>query len=73
MRRLEKVFENLGESARGTVCPAIDGIISEGNEVAGEVDNKQVLDAAVIGSAQAIDWRGQVMLLTSGSRSLKTR
>jgi ferritin-like metal-binding protein YciE len=53
--RLEKVFENLGESPRGTDCPAIDGLISEANEVAGEVDDKQVLDAAVIGSAQAIE------------------
>jgi ferritin-like metal-binding protein YciE len=53
--RLEKVFENLGESPRGTDCPAIDGLISEANDVAGEVDDKQVLDAAVIGSAQAIE------------------
>jgi ferritin-like metal-binding protein YciE len=53
--RLEKVFENLGESPRGTDCPAIDGLISEANDVAREVDDKQVLDAAVIGSAQAIE------------------
>jgi ferritin-like metal-binding protein YciE len=53
--RLEKVFENLGESPKGTDCPAIDGLISEANEVASEVDDKQVLDAAVIGSAQAIE------------------
>jgi ferritin-like metal-binding protein YciE len=53
--RLEKVFENLGESPKGTDCPAIDGLISEANDIAGEVDDKQVLDAAVIGSAQAIE------------------
>jgi ferritin-like metal-binding protein YciE len=53
--RLEKVFENLGESPKGTDCPAIDGLISEANEVAGEVEDKKVLDAAVIGSAQAIE------------------
>jgi ferritin-like metal-binding protein YciE len=53
--RLEKVFENLGESPKGTNCPAMDGLISEANEVAGEIDDKQVLDAAVIGSAQAIE------------------
>jgi ferritin-like metal-binding protein YciE len=53
--RLEKVFENLGESPKGADCPAIDGLISEANDVAGEVDDKQVLDAAVIGSAQAIE------------------
>jgi ferritin-like metal-binding protein YciE len=53
--RLEKVFENLGQRPKGTDCPAIDGLIKEANEVAGEVDDKNVLDAAVIGSAQAIE------------------
>ncbi len=53
--RLEKVFENLGQRPKGTECPAIDGLIKEANAVAGEVDDKKVLDAAVIGSAQAIE------------------
>jgi ferritin-like metal-binding protein YciE len=53
--RLEKVFEHLGQRPRGTDCPAIDGLIKEANEVAGEVEDKKVLDAAVIGSAQAIE------------------
>jgi ferritin-like metal-binding protein YciE len=37
-----------------TDCPAIDGLITEASEVAGQVDDKQVLDAAIIGSTQAI-------------------
>jgi len=36
-------------------CPAIDGLIKEADEVAGEVDDKKVLDAAIIGSAQAVE------------------
>ena len=36
-------------------CPAIDGIIKEANEVAGEVADKQVLDAALIAAAQAVE------------------
>jgi ferritin-like metal-binding protein YciE len=55
VERLDKVFENLGQNPKGTDCPAIDGLIAEANEVAGEVDDKKVLDAAVIGSAQAIE------------------
>lgn len=48
VRRVERVFEMHGVG-RGTVsCPAIDGIITEANEVAGDVDDKQVLDAALI-------------------------
>jgi ferritin-like metal-binding protein YciE len=53
--RLDKVFEMLGRNPKGTDCPAIDGLIKEANEVAGEVDDNKVLDAAVIGSAQAIE------------------
>jgi ferritin-like metal-binding protein YciE len=53
--RLEQVFEGLSQEARGTDCPAIDGLIKEADNVAGEVDDKKVLDAAIIGSAQAIE------------------
>jgi ferritin-like metal-binding protein YciE len=53
--RLEQVFEKLGENPRGVDCPAIDGLIKEADEVAGEVDDKNVLDAAIIGSAQAVE------------------
>jgi ferritin-like metal-binding protein YciE len=45
----------LAKAPKGADCPAIDGLISEANDVAGEVDDKQVLDAALIGSAQAIE------------------
>jgi ferritin-like metal-binding protein YciE len=53
--RLEQVFERLGQTPKGVDCPAIDGLISEADEVAGEVEDKKVLDAAIIGSAQAVE------------------
>ena len=53
--RLDKVFQMHGVEAKGVNCPAIDGIIEEANEVAGEVDDKQVLDAALIAAAQAAE------------------
>jgi ferritin-like metal-binding protein YciE len=53
--RLEKVFELLGQKAKGTSCPAIDGIIKEANEIASEVGDKKVLDAALIAAAQAVE------------------
>jgi ferritin-like metal-binding protein YciE len=53
--RLEQVFQMLGKSPKGVNCPAIDGIIEEANEVAGEVADKDVLDAALIASAQAVE------------------
>lgn len=55
VKRLEQVFKTLGKDASGVDCPAIDGIIKEANEVAGEVADKQVLDAALIAAAQAVE------------------
>jgi ferritin-like metal-binding protein YciE len=55
IKRLEQAFELLGEKPKGTKCPAINGIIDEANEVAGEIDNKKVLDAALIAAAQAVE------------------
>jgi ferritin-like metal-binding protein YciE len=55
VQRLEQVFEMYDIEASGVDCPAIDGIIDETNEVAGDVDDKQVLDAALIAAAQAVE------------------
>lgn len=53
--RLEQVFEMIGEKPKGTSCPAIDGIIKEADEIASEVADKNVLDAALIAAAQAVE------------------
>ncbi|MGB9318873.1 MAG: ferritin-like domain-containing protein [Pseudolabrys sp.] len=55
VKRLEQVFKMHGVEAKGVECPAIDGIIEEADEIAGEVDDKKVLDAAVIAAAQAVE------------------
>src|SRR5215467_6859884 len=55
VKRLDQVFDLLGKKAQGVDCPAIDGIIEEAEDVAGEVDNKSVLDAALIAAAQAVE------------------
>lgn len=55
VKRLEEVFAKLGKDPKGVDCPAIDGLIKEADEVAGEVEDKKVLDAAIVGSAQAVE------------------
>jgi ferritin-like metal-binding protein YciE len=55
IERLKKVFELEGMAPKGVTCPAIDGIIKEANEVAGEVSDKKVLDAALTAAAQAVE------------------
>lgn len=53
--RLEEVFRMHGAEIKAVNCPAIDGIIQEADEVAGEVADKAVLDAALINAAQAAE------------------
>jgi ferritin-like metal-binding protein YciE len=53
--RLDQVFKRLGRDPKGVNCPAIDGLISEADELAGDVEDKEVLDAAIVGSAQAVE------------------
>jgi ferritin-like metal-binding protein YciE len=55
IKRLEDVFQKLGQEPKGTDCPAIDGIIEESNEIAGEIEDKRVIDAALIAAAQAVE------------------
>jgi ferritin-like metal-binding protein YciE len=55
VKRLEQVFQMHGAEIKAVDCPAIDGIIEEAEEVAGEVADKAVLDAALINAAQAAE------------------
>lgn len=55
IERLEEVFKLHGVEAKAVNCPAIDGILKEADEIAGEVDDDRVLDAALVAAAQAVE------------------
>ncbi len=55
IERLKRVFSLEGMEPKGVTCPAIDGIIKEANETAGDVADKAVLDAALTAAAQAVE------------------
>ena len=55
IERVEEVFELHGIKAKQVNCPAIDGILEEADDVSSDVDDKEVLDAALIASAQAVE------------------
>ncbi len=55
VKRVEEVFRMHGVEVSAVDCPAIDGIIEEADDVAGEVADKQVLNAALIAAAQAVE------------------
>jgi ferritin-like metal-binding protein YciE len=53
--RLETIFEMLDKPARGKTCEAIKGILEEGEEMLEDYKDSDVLDAALIGSAKAVE------------------
>ena len=55
VKRLEQVFQILGERPEGVACKAIQGIIEEGQEVLDEFRDGEALDAGLIAAAQAVE------------------
>ena len=53
--RLEEVFKLVDAPARGKRCDAIEGILAEAKEQMSEIEDDSVLDAGMIGSAQAVE------------------
>ena len=55
IKRLDQAFKKMKRTPQGTKCPAIDGILAEAQEIAGDVSDKVVLNAALIAAAQAVE------------------
>jgi ferritin-like metal-binding protein YciE len=55
IKRLEQVFQMHGQPVKGVTCAAMDGILEEATETMSDVDDKDVLDAAMLASAQAVE------------------
>lgn len=55
VKRVEEVFKLHGVEAKGVDCPAIDGIIEEADDIAGDVSDQKVLDAGLLAAAQAVE------------------
>ncbi len=52
IKRLDQIFEMLGESEKSKPCKAMQGIVAEGEEMMGEDATPEVMDAALISSGQ---------------------
>jgi ferritin-like metal-binding protein YciE len=55
VKRLEQVFQMHGESPKAVTCPAIDGIVEEADEILSDTRDPEVLDAAALAAAQAVE------------------
>ncbi len=55
IQRLDQVFQQLGQSAKGKSCEAMQGILREGEQTMHEKGDPAVMDAALIASAQRVE------------------
>jgi ferritin-like metal-binding protein YciE len=55
VERLEQIFEMMEKPARGKTCPAILGLVEEGQEVMKDFKNSDALDAGLLAGAQAVE------------------
>ncbi|MFT2009465.1 ferritin-like domain-containing protein [Pontibacter sp. 13R65] len=53
--RLDRVFELMGQKASGEHCKAMEGIIKEAESMMKEKAEAEVMDAALIASAQRVE------------------
>jgi len=55
VRRLETIFERLGEKPKGEKCKGMEGLVKEGSEVLDQDMQEDVKDAAIIAAAQRVE------------------
>ena len=55
VRRLEKIFKSLGQTARGKKCKGMEGLLEEGKDLMEEEGAPEVIDAALIAAAQRVE------------------
>ncbi|ABC22247.1 YciE/YciF ferroxidase family protein [Rhodospirillum rubrum] len=55
IERLQMAFELFGKRAQGKTCDAIEGILSEGEEILDAFKGEPAVDAGLIASAQAVE------------------
>src|SRR5205823_2827656 len=55
VKRLEKVFQNLGVTARTKKCKAMEGLIEEASDLLEEDADPEVRDAGIIASGNRVE------------------
>lgn len=55
VQRLQQVFELCGKRAQAKTCPAIDGIMEEGDEIMDMFKGSPAVDAGLVAAAQAVE------------------
>lgn len=53
--RLESIAQQMDFSSKGPKCKGMEGILAEGDSTLSDVTNDELIDAAIIGSAQNVE------------------
>lgn len=53
--RLDKIFDQMGESPENEKCKGMEGVLAEGNDLLKELEDEDVRDAGIIASAQRVE------------------
>lgn len=53
--RLQQIFEELGEKAKGETCKGMKGVIQEGSDLVDEIEDDDTRDAGIIAAAQRVE------------------
>jgi ferritin-like metal-binding protein YciE len=54
-KRIEQIFQNMGEKLKAEKCKGMEGVIKEGAEIVAEDMDENVKDAAIISAAQRVE------------------
>ena len=54
-KRIEQIFQNMGEKLKAEKCKGMEGVIKEGAEILSEDMDENVKDAAIISAAQRVE------------------
>lgn len=54
-KRIERVFRNMGEEAKAEKCKGMQGVLEEGDDLIGDIEDPEVRDAAIIAAAQRVE------------------
>jgi ferritin-like metal-binding protein YciE len=55
IKRLDQIFERIGESSSGPKCEGMEGLLKEGETLLKEKASEEVLDAGIITAAQKVE------------------
>jgi len=55
IKRLDEIFQALGEKPTGETCKGMKGVLKEGDDLVSKVKDPGIIDASIIASAQRVE------------------